>query len=172
MTGFKLSEEELDLHSAKRNAAAFIEVVKDIICDWINYHNVKVPSRDHIQIFYLSFFAKDSALAIARVIDKDCGFENYRFIVSLDYYFGQSKGISVDVYNSHGAKVTNNWNWLNYLGFDKKGYSYELNEKEYRYFQRIREAKYDDFLEKLGKAGNEVGNSLKAGLLGLGNLGR
>lgn len=132
---FKLSEEELNLHSAKRNAAAFIEVVKDIVCDWINYNNVKVPSRDHIQILYLSFFEKNSAFAIARVIDKDCDFENYRFNVSLDYYFGQSKGISVNVYDSNGAKVTNNWNWLNYLGFDKKGYSYELTKKEYYYLE-------------------------------------
>lgn len=85
---------------------------------------------------------------------------------------GKSKGISVNVYNSNGAKVTNNWNWLNYLGFDKKGYSYELTQKEHDYFELVRNAKLDDFLGKLGKAENEIDNSLKTVLLGLGNLGR
>lgn len=169
---FKLSEEELNLHSADKNAVVFIEVVKDTVTDWINYHHVQVPNRDKIQVFYLSFSAGSSALAIARLIDKNSDFNDYRFAVDIDALFGEKRRLYVNVYNPYGVKVTQNWDGWSYLGFDKKGYSYELNEKEYRYFQRIREAKYDDFLEKLGKAGNEVGNSLKAGLLGLGNLGR
>ena len=172
MTGFKLSEEELNLHSADKNAAEFIEVVKDKVTDWINYHHVQVPSIDKIQVFYLSFSADDSALAIARLIDKNSDFNDYMFAVDIDALFGEKRRIYVNVYNPYGVKVTQNWDGWSYLGFDKKGYSYELNKKEYKYFQRIREAKYDDFLEKLGKAGNEVGNSLKTGLLGLGNLGR
>lgn len=172
MTGFKLSEEELNLYSADKNAVEFIEVVNDKIGDWISYHNVQVPSRDNVQVFYLSFSADDSALAIARLVDKNSDFNDYKFAVHIDALFGEKRRLYVNVYNPYGVKVTQNWNGMTYLGFDKKGYSYELNEKEYRYFQRIREAKYDDFLEKLGKAGNEVGNSLKAGLLGLGNLGR
>ena len=112
-----MTEKELKLHSADKNAAEFIEVVKDKICDWISYHNVYVPSRDKIQ-------------------------------------------------------VTNNWDGMTYLGFDKKGYSYELTQKEHDYFELVRNAKIDDFLGKLGKAGNEIGNSLKTGLSGLGNLGR
>ena len=71
MTGFKLSEEELDLHSADKNAVEFIEVVKDKVTDWINYHHVQVPNRDKIQVFYLSFSAGSLALAIARLIDKN-----------------------------------------------------------------------------------------------------
>ena len=157
---FELSE-ELNLNSAKRNAAAFIEVVKDIVCDWINYHNVKVPSRDHIQIFYLSFFEKGSALAMAMVIDKDGGFENYRFIVSQDYYLGQSKGISVNVYNSHGAKVTNNWNWLNYLGFDQKGYSYELTREEYYYLKDAHQHMSLEDVKKFGVYFNEASKVFK-----------
>ena len=172
MTGFKLSEEELNLHSADKNAAEFIEVAKDIVTDWINYHHVQVPSRDKIQVFYLSFSADDSALAIARPIDKNSDFNDYMFAVDIDALFGEKRRIYVNVYNPYGVKVTQNWDGWSYLGFDKKGYSYELNKKEYKYFQRIREAKYDDFLEKLGKAGNEIGNSLKTGLSGLGNLGR
>lgn len=172
MTGFKLSEEELNLHSADKNAVEFIEVVKDKVTDWINYHHVQVPNRDKIQVFYLSFSAGSLALAIARLIDKNSYFNDYRFAVDIDALFGEKRRLYVNVYNPDNVKVTQNWDGWSYLGFDKKGYSYELNEKEYRYFQRIREAKYDDFLEKLGKAGNEVGNSLKTGLLGLGNLGR
>lgn len=172
MTGFKLSEEELDLHSADKNATEFIEVVNDKIGDWISYHNVQVSNRDKIQVFYLSFSADDSALAIARLIDKNSDFNDYRFAIAIDAIFDGKRRLYVNVYNPYGVKVTKNWDGWCYLGFDKKGYSYELNKKEYKYFQRIREAKYDDFLEKLGKAGNEVGNSLKTGLLGLGNLGR
>lgn len=64
------------------------------------------------------------------------------------------------------------WDGMTYLGFDKKGYSYELTQKEHDYFKLVRNAKLDDFLGKLGKAGNEIDNSLKTGLSGLGNLGR
>lgn len=172
MTGFKLSEEELNLYSADKNAAEFIEVVNDKIGDWISYHNVQVPSRDKTQVFYLSFSADDSALAIARLIDKNSDFNDYRFAVAIDALFDGKRRLYVNVYNPYGVKVTQNWDGWCYLGFDKKGYSYELTEKEYKYFQRVHNAKYDDFLERLGKAGNEVGNSLKTGLLGLGNLGR
>ena len=173
MTGFKLSEEELNLHSADKNAVEFIEAVKDKVTDWINYHHVQVPNRDKIQVSYLSFSADSSALAIARLVDKNSDFNDYRFAFAIDAaLFGGKRKLYVNVYNPDGDWVTQDWDGWSYLGFDKKGYSYELNKKEYKYFQRIREAKYDDFLGKLGKAGNEIGNSLKMGLSGLGNLGR
>ena len=169
---FKLSEEELNLHSGDKNAIVFIEVVKDTVTDWINYHHVQVPNRDKIQVFYLSFSVGSSSLAIARLIDKKSNFNDYRFAVAIDALFGGKRNLYVNVYNPDGDRVTQDWDGWSYLGFDNKGYSYELTKKEYKYFQQIREAKYDDFLEKLGKAGNEIGNSLKTGLSGLGNLGR
>lgn len=172
MTGFKLSEEELNLYSADKNAVEFIEAVKDKVTDWINYHHVQVPNRDKIQVFYLSFSAGSSALAIARLIDKNSDFNDYRFAVAIDALFGGKRKLYVNVYNPYGVKVTQNWDGWCYLGFDKKGYSYELTREEYKYFLQERKKHHKDLLEKIGKAGNEVGNSLKTGLLGLGNLGR
>ena len=91
----------------------------------------------------------------------------YKFSIHLNDYRG--RGVHVDVFNLRNSKVTNNWDGMTYLGFDKKGYSYELAQKEHDYFELVRNAKLDDFL---GKAGNEIDNSLKTGLSGLGNLGR
>ena len=135
MTGFKLLEEELNLHSADKNAVEFIESVKDKVTDWINYHHVQVPNRDKIQVFYLSFSAGSSALAIARLIDKNSDFNDYRFAVDIDALFGEKRRIYVNVYNPYGVKVTQNWDGWSYLGFDKKGYSYELTKKEYYYLE-------------------------------------
>lgn len=135
MTGFKLLEEELNLHSADKNAVEFIEAVKDKVTDWINYHHVQVPNRDKIQVFYLSFSAGSSALAIARLIDKNSNFNDYRFAVAIDALFGGKRKLYVNVYNPYGVKVTQNWNGWSYLGFDKKGYSYELTKKEYYYLE-------------------------------------
>ena len=53
-----MTEKELKLHSANKNAAEFIEVVKDKICDWISYHNVYVPKRmslEDIKAFGVTF---------------------------------------------------------------------------------------------------------------------
>lgn len=124
-------EKELKLHSAKRNAAAFIEVVKDIVCDWISYHHVQVPNRDKIQVFYLSFSADDSALAIARLIDKDSNFNDYKFAVTIDALFGEKRRLYVNVYNSDNVKVTQNWDGWCYLCFDKNGDSYEVDRSAY-----------------------------------------
>lgn len=132
---FKLSEEELNLHSADKNAAEFIEVVKDKVTDWIDYHHVQVPNRDKIQVFYLSFSADSSALAIARLIDKKNNFNDYRFAVDIVTLFGEKRRLYVNVYNSDNVKVTQNWDGWCYLGFDNKGYSYELTNKEYYYLE-------------------------------------
>ena len=126
-----MTEKELKLHSADKNAAEFIEVVNDKIGDWISYHNVQVPNRDKIQVFYLSFSADDSALAIARLIDKNSNFNDYRFAVAIDALFGWKRKLYVNVYNPYGVKVTQNWDGWCYLGFDKKGYSYEVDDSAY-----------------------------------------
>ena len=48
---------------------------------------------------------------------------------------------------------------------------FKLSEEELNLYSADKN-ELDDFLGKLGKAGNEIGNSLKTGLSGLGNLGR
>lgn len=74
---------------------------------------------------------------------------------------GKSKGISVNVYNSNGAKVTNNWNWLNYLGFDKKGYSYELTKKEYYYLEDAHQHMSLEDVKKFGVTFNDASKVFK-----------
>ena len=145
-----MTEKELKLHSANKNAAEFIEVVKD-----------------KIQVLSVTFEEDEPSVALALLIDKDSKFDGYKFAIHLNDYRG--RGVHVDVFNLRNSKVTNNWDGMTYLGFDKKGYSYELTQKEHDYFELVRNAKLDDFL---GKAGNEIDNSLKTGLSGLGNLGR
>lgn len=156
MTGFKLSEEELNLYSADKNAAEFIEVVKDKVTDWINYHHVQVPNRDKIQVFYLSFSADDSALAIARLIDKKSNFNDYRFAVAIDALFGGKRKLYVNVYNPYGVKVTQNWDGWSYLGFDKKGYSYELTNEEYYYLKAAHQRISLEDVKKFGVTFDEA----------------
>lgn len=144
----------------------FIDVIKDRIEDWISCHNCQ-PDRNLVHIRNLNFIQKVSGNAYATYDEKNWG--NYYFCVSFDM---NKEGVYLDVYENsveRCAWVTHKWNGFTYLGFDKKGYSYELTQKEHDYFELVRNAKLDDFL---GKAGNEIDNSLKTGLSGLGNLGR
>lgn len=161
MTGFKLSEEELNLYSADKNATEFIEVVNDKIGDWISYHNVQVPNRDKIQVFYLSFSADDSALAIARLIDKKSNFNDYRFAVAIDALFGGKRRLYVNVYNPYGVKVTQNWDGWCYLGFDKKGYSYELTKEEYHYLEAAHQRISLEDVKKFGVTFNDASKMFK-----------
>lgn len=124
-----MTEKELKLHSANKNAAEFIEVVKDNICDWISYHNVYVPSRDKIQVLSVTFEEDEPSVALALLIDKDSKFDGYKFSIHLNDYRG--RGVHVDVFNLRNSKVTNNWDGMTYLGFDKKGYSYEVDDSAY-----------------------------------------
>lgn len=57
------------------------------------------------------------------------------FIVSFD---NDKKGVYLDVIDNsveRYAQLTFQWNGLTCLGFDKKGYSYELTTKEYNYLE-------------------------------------
>lgn len=158
---FKLSEEELNLHSADKNAVVFIEVVKDTVTDWINYHHVQVPNRDKIQVFYLSFSAGSSALAIARIIDKNSYFNDYRFAVDIDALFGEKRRLYVNVYNPDNVKVTQNWDGWCYLGFDKKGYSYELTKKEYYYLEAANKRMSLEDIKAFGVTSNDASKMFK-----------
>lgn len=161
MKKFELSDEELKLHSADKNAVAFIEVVKDKIGDWISYHHVQVPNRDKIQVFYLSFSVESSALAIARLIDKNSDFNDYRFAVAIDALFDEKRRLYVNVYNPYDVKVTQNWDGWSYLGFDKKGYSYELTKKEYYYLEAAHQHMSLEDVKKFGIPFNDASKVFK-----------
>lgn len=114
----------------------FIEVVKDRICDWIYYHHCQ-PDLDLVDIRDLEFLKKVSGRAYATYDDnKYCG--QYFFIV---YFDNEKKGVYLDVIDNsveRNARLTYQWNGFTYLGFDKKGYSYELTQGEYDYLDRAK----------------------------------
>ena len=110
----------------------FIDVIKDRIEDWISYHNCQ-PNRNLVHIRNLNFIQKVSGNAYATYDERNWG--NYYFCVSFDV---NKKGVYLDVYENsveRCAWVTHKWNGFTYLGFDKKGYSYELTKKEYYYLE-------------------------------------
>ena len=139
-----MTEKELKLHSANKNAAEFIEIVKDKICDWISYHNVYVPSRDKIQVLSVTFEEDEPSVALALLIDKDSKFDGYKFSIHL-----------------RNSKVTNNWDGMTYLGFDKKGYSYELTKKEYYYLEAAHQYMSLEFVKKFGVTFNDASKVFK-----------
>lgn len=155
----KMIEKELKLHSANKNAAEFIEVVKDKICDWISYHNVYVPSRDKIQVLSVTFEEDEPSVALALLIDKDSKFDDYKFSIHLNDYRG--RGVHVDVFNLRNSKVTNNWDGMTYLGFDKKGYSYELTKEEYYYLEAAHQRISLEDVKKFGVSFNEASKVFK-----------
>lgn len=119
--------------TALTSVEAFIEVVKDRICDWILYHHSQ-PDRALVDIRNLSFTKKICGEAIATYDDiKYCG--QYYFTVTFNM---NEKGVYLDVIENsveRHAWLTHKWNGFTYLGFDKKGYSYELTTKEYNYLE-------------------------------------
>lgn len=122
--------------TALTNVEIFTDVVKDRVCDWIYYHHCQ-PDRDLVDIRNLVFTKKVSGRAYATYLDnKYCG--QYLFIVSFD---NDKKGVYLDVIDNsveRYAQLTFQWNGLTCLGFDKKGYSYELTTKEYNYLEKAK----------------------------------
>ena len=127
--------------TALTNVEIFTDVVKDRICDWIYYHHCQ-PDRDLVDIRNLVFTKKVSGRAYATYLDnKYCG--QYLFIVSFD---NDKKGVYLDVIDNsveRYAQLTFQWNGLTCLGFDKKGYSYELTTKEYNYLEKGKDENED-----------------------------
>lgn len=59
------------------------------------------------------------------------------------YFDNEKKAVYLDVINNsveRNARLTYQWNGFTYLGFDKKGYSYELTQKEYDYLEQAKES--------------------------------
>ena len=154
-----MTEKELKLHTANKNAAEFIQKKKKKICDWISYHNVYVPSRDKIQVLSVTFEEDEPSVALALLIDKDSKFDGYKFSIHLNDYRG--RGVHVDVFNLRNSKVTNNWDGMTYLGFDKKGYSYELTKKEYYYLEAAHQHMSLEDVKKFGVSFNEASKVFK-----------
>lgn len=113
----------------------FVDVIKDRICDWIANHHCQ-PDRALVHIKDIHFTSKIAGSAYATYDEKNWG--NYYFHVSFDI---NKKGIYLDVYENsieRSAWITHKWNGFTYLGFDKKGFSYELTREEHDYFENCR----------------------------------
>lgn len=120
------------MRTALVDISIFVDVIKDRICDWIISHHCE-SDRDLVHIRDLNFMSKIGGSAYATYDEKNWG--NYYFHVSFDV---NKKGVYLDVYENsveRCAWITHKWNGFTYLGFDKKGYSYELTKKEYYYLE-------------------------------------
>ena len=136
----------------------FIDVIKDRIEDWISYHNCQ-PDRNLVHIRNLNFIQKVSGNAYATYDDKNWG--NYYFCVSFDM---NKEGVYLDVYENsveRCAWVTHKWNGFTYLGFDKKGYSYELTKEEYYYLEAAHQRMSLEDVKKFGVTFNDASKLFK-----------
>lgn len=136
----------------------FIDVIKDRIEDWISYHNCQ-PDRNLVHIRNLNFIQKVSGNAYATYDEKNWG--NYYFCVSFDM---NKEGVYLDVYENsveRSAWVTHKWNGLTYLGFDKKGYSYELTKEEYYYLEAAHQRMSLEDVKKFGVTFNDASKVFK-----------
>lgn len=121
------------MHDGRYNVADFIDIAKDRVTDWIYYHH-RQPNRKYVVIKYLSYIQGQEGIATATYLDRD--FAQYTFYVN----FRTTSLIYLNVIDLQAHKlVTNRWDGMsNALGFDKKGYSYELTTKEYEYLQNAK----------------------------------
>lgn len=136
----------------------FIDVIKDRIEDWISYHNCQ-PDRNLVHIRNLNFIQKVSGNAYATYDEKNWG--NYYFCVSFDM---NKEGVYLDVYENsveRCAWVTHRWNGFTYLGFDKKGYSYELTKEEYYYLEAAHQRMSLEDVKKFGVTFNDASKLFK-----------
>ena len=121
------SDEFWELYSGTRNATMFIEIVEEVICDWISYHKQCQPKQNKIQVSYLTFDQDSTCIAVARSFDKS--FKQYQFVVT-----GGGHNLCINVFDtSSNRQVTHRWNGYTFLCFDKNGCSYEVNAEEFEY---------------------------------------
>lgn len=136
----------------------FIDVIKDRIEDWISYHNCQ-PDRTLVHIRSINFNQKIGGCAYATYDERNWG--NYYFCVSFDM---NKEGVYLDVYENsveRCAWVTHKWNGFTYLGFDKKGYSYELTKEEYYYLEAAHQRMSLEDVKKFGVTFNDASKMFK-----------
>lgn len=136
----------------------FIDVIKDRIEDWISYHNCQ-PDRTLVHIRSINFNQKVGGCAYATYDERNWG--NYYFCVSFDM---NKEGVYLDVYENsveRCAWVTHKWNGFTYLGFDKKGYSYELTKEEYYYLEAAHQRMSLEDVKKFGVTFNDASKMFK-----------
>lgn len=136
----------------------FIDVIKDRIEDWISCHNCQ-PDRTLVHIRSINFNQKIGGCAYATYDERNWG--NYYFCVSFDM---SKKGVYLDVYENsveRCAWVTHKWNGFTYLGFDKKGYSYELTKEEYYYLEAAHQRMSLEDVKKFGVTFNDASKMFK-----------
>lgn len=123
------------------NVSTFIDIVGDLIGDWIIYHRKKAD-RNNIKIAQLKYFDNHFA-SVTAVYDKE-PFQSCQFMI-----FEISKGrIFMNVVDTETHEwLTKNWDGLYELKFDENGKSRGLD----RYELIMKDKEWDSYWKNQGK---------------------
>lgn len=154
----KLVKDEIQLRSPKFNAAVFIDLVKERVCDWIIEHGVRPVKQDKILVSNVTFdpTGKMCALAEYHVSPWNKG------IVFYTYFNWDKNQFLTHVFDCYapGSALTINWDGLTHLAFDEYGRSYEVTRQEKQVikinsYKRLKKKQPEDLIFKCQKCRNK-----------------
>lgn len=152
----KLVKDEIQLRSTKFNAAAFIDLVKDRVCDWIIMHNFRPTKKERVSITRMTFEPGWEMQAIAEYHVSP--WKQYSFYIYYNFDKEQYLTTVIDPYVfANSGVVTKDWDGITNLMFDDKGYSYEVTREEKKIIdscQRFKHPQPNDWLYHCKKCGN------------------
>lgn len=125
----KLVKDEIQLRSPKFNAAVFIDLVKERVCDWIIMHNFRPAKKERVSITRMTFEPGWEMQAIAEY--HVSSWKQYSFYTYYNFDKEQYLTTVIDPYVfANSGVVTRGWDGITNLLFDSKGYSYEVTREE------------------------------------------
>lgn len=159
----KLVKDEIQLRSPKFNAAVFIDLVKERVCDWIIMHNFRPAKKERISITRMTFEPGWEMQAIAEY--HVSSWKQYSFYTYYNFDKEQYLTTVIDPYVfANSGVVTRGWDGITNLLFDSKGYSYEVTREEKKIidsYQRFKHPQLNDRLYVCKKCGtNFAANDL------------
>ncbi len=158
----KLVKDEIQLRSPKFNAAAFIDLVKDRVCDWIIMHGRGNVKPDKVCITNMKFEPGFEIKAMAQYLEDP--WKKYSFYVYFNFDKKELLTTVMDPYVINNGLLTKDWDGFDYLEFDDKGHSYEVTSKEARIidsYRRLKKPQSNDRLYVCKKCGtNFAANDL------------
>lgn len=152
----KLVKDEIQLRSPKFNAAVFIDLVKDRVCDWIIMHNFRPAKKERVSITCMTFEPGWEMQALAEY--HISSWKQYSFYTYYNFDKEQYLTTVIDPYVfANSGVVTRGWDGITNLLFDSKGYSYEVTREEKKIidsYQRFKHPQPNDWLYHCKKCGN------------------
>lgn len=152
----KLVKDEIQLRSPKFNAAVFIDLVKERVCDWIIMHNFRPAKKERVSITRMTFEPGWEMQAIAEY--HVSSWKQYSFYTYYNFDKEQYLTTVIDPYVfANSGVVTRGWDGITNLLFDSKGYSYEVTWEEKKIidsYQRFKHPQPNDWLYHCKKCGN------------------